>query len=117
SVTLALLVTIHGYQGTPRFYKVKTAVMNQRYRFGINPTLPVINGDYDPKGEGYAWPGAHTTLFPHSYGSMAMRIDTAEVLSEMVLPDGRSLQCCYTEYGEVAEAQMPTGGKVQSDYQ
>ncbi|HYR76178.1 MAG TPA: RHS repeat-associated core domain-containing protein [Pyrinomonadaceae bacterium] len=116
SVTLALLVTISGYQGQSRYYKVKTLVMNQRYRAGINPTLPVINGDYDPLGWGLSW-GTATRLFARSHGLDAARIDTAEVLSEFVLPDGRSVQFFYNEFGEVAEAQMPTGGKAQYDYQ
>jgi hypothetical protein len=116
SVTLALLVTVPGYQGTSRYFKVKTAVMNQRYRSGISPTLPVINGDYDPLGWGLSW-GTATRLFPFSHGTYAERIDMAVVLSECVLPDGRSLQFFYNEFGEVAEVQMPTGGKVQYDYQ
>jgi YD repeat-containing protein len=116
SVMLALLVTIPGYQGQTRYFKVKTAVMNQRFRSGISPMLPVINGDYDPLGWGLSW-GTATRLFPGSHGTYAERIDTAMVLSECVLPDGRSLQFFYNEFGEVAEVQMPTGGKAQYDYQ
>jgi RHS repeat-associated protein len=116
SVTLALLVTLPGYQGQTGYYKVKTALMNQIYRAGINPTLPVINGDYDPLGWGLSW-GTATRLFALSHGLDAQRIDTAVVLSEFVLPDGRSVQFFYNEFGEVAEARLPTGGKLQYDYQ
>jgi RHS repeat-associated protein len=116
SVTLALLVTIPGYQGQNRYFKIKTAVMNSRYRSGISPTLPVINGDYDPLGWGLSW-GTATRLFSLSHGLQAQRIDVNMVLSEFILPDGRALQFFYNQFGEVAEVQMPTGGKVQYDYQ
>jgi RHS repeat-associated protein len=116
SVNLALLVTVPGYQGQNRYIKIKTAIMNQRYRPGINPTLPVINGDYDPLGWGLSW-GTATRLFPLSHGLGALRIDQATILSEFVLPDGRVMEFFYNEYGEVAEVRLPTGGKLQYDYQ
>jgi RHS repeat-associated protein len=116
SVTLAILVTVPGYQGTPRYYKIKTGIMNQYYRSDINPTLPVVTGDWDPEGWDYLWPGAHTNLFPRSYGLYAQRIDAREVLTEVVLPDGRSLKFRYNEFGEVAEVELPTGAKIQYDY-
>lgn len=62
---LAVLITIPGYQGTPRYYKIKTGIMNQNYRSGINPTLPVITGDWDPEGWGYGW-GTATRLYAKS---------------------------------------------------
>jgi RHS repeat-associated protein len=114
--TLAVLVTLPGYNGQNHYYKIKTDTMNQHYRAGINPTLPVINGDNDPLGYGYSYPGPHTSLFPLSYGSSRENIDTQAVLTQLVLPDGRSLTFNYNEYGEVAEVVMPTGGKVQYDY-
>jgi Tfp pilus assembly major pilin PilA len=55
-------------------------------------------------------------LFPHSYGLFLQRIDDQQVLTEMVLPDQRSLRFKYNVYGEVAEAQLPTGGKLWYDY-
>ncbi len=116
AVTLNVLVTFPGYQSQNRYFKVKSAVMNQRYRTGINPTLPVINGDYDPLGWGLSW-GTATRLFPLSHGLDAERIDTQAVMSEFVLPDGRSIEFFYNEYGEVAEVRLPTGGKLQYDYQ
>ncbi len=114
-VTLAFLITIPGYQGTPRYYKLKTGVMNQHFRSDINPTLPVINGDWDPEGWGYNW-GTATRLFAKSYGLYAQRIDDRDVLTEVVLPDGRSLKFTYNEFGEVAEVELPTGAKIQYDY-
>ena len=76
----------------------------------------MINGDNDPLGYGYSYPGPHTSLFPLSYGSSRENIDTQAVLTQLVLPDGRLLTFNYNEYGEVAEVVMPTGGKVQYDY-
>jgi len=114
SVTLALLVTLPGYNGQ-RYYKVKTGTMNQHYRSDINPTLPVITGDYDPLSYNYGW-GTATRLFNHSYGLYAQEIDNWEVPTELILPDGRSIHFNYNQYGEVAEIQMPTGGKVWYDY-
>ncbi|HEX7330819.1 MAG TPA: hypothetical protein VF290_04920, partial [Pyrinomonadaceae bacterium] len=114
-VTLAFLITIPGYQGTSRYYKLKTGVMNQHYRSDINPTLPVINGDWDPEGWGYGW-GTATRLFAKSYGLYAQRIDDRDVLTEVILPDGRSLKFKYNEFGEVAEVELPTGAKIRYDY-
>lgn len=116
SINLAALVTVPGYQGQDRYFKIKSEVMNQRYRDGINPTTPVINGDYDPLGWGLSW-GSATRLFPHSHGLDAERIDVQTVLSDFILPDGRAMQFFYNEFGEVAEVQLPTGGKLQYDYQ
>lgn len=116
SITLSFLITMPGYQGQNRYFKIKSVLMNQRYRPGINPTLPVINGDYDPLNWGLSW-GTATRLFPHSHGSDAERIDVMTVMSELVLPDGRSLEFFYNEFGEVAEVRLPTGGKLQYDYQ
>ncbi|HXM47136.1 MAG TPA: hypothetical protein VN956_04655, partial [Pyrinomonadaceae bacterium] len=113
---LAVLVTLPGYNGQNHYYKIKTDTMNQHYRAGINPTLPVINGDNDPLGYGYNYPGPRTALFPDSYGSGRENIDTQAVLAQLVLPDGRSLTFNYNEFGEVAEVVTPTGGRVQYDY-
>ena len=115
-VTLALLITLPGYQGAPRYLKARTGIMNQHYRAGIAPVLPVINGDFAPIGGVLGWPGPHTSLFPYSYGSEAERIDTKEVLTEIILPDNRSLSFRYNQFGEIAEVTLPTGGKVQYDY-
>ena len=114
SVTLPFLVTFPGYGGASRYIKIKTGVMNQNYRSGINPVLPVINGDWDPHSMGYDWPG--TSLFQKSYGLYAYQIDNLMVVTEVVLPNGRSLHFKYNEFGEVAEVQYPTGGKAQYDY-
>ena len=119
SVTLALLVTLPGYQGQPRYYKVKIGIMNQNYRAiinPINPVLPVITGDYFPIGGGSPLPGPHTSLFPLSYGREQIQLDTKGVVTELVLPDGRSLHFAYNEFGEVAEVTLLTGGKIQYDY-
>src|SRR5688572_20310776 len=114
-MTLAVLITLPGYQGTPRYYKIKTGIMNQHYRSGINPILPVITGDWDPEGWSYNW-GTATKLFLKSYGLYAQRIDDREVLTEIVLPDGRALKFRYNEFGEIAELELPTAAKIQYDY-
>ena len=115
-LTLDLLVTFPGYRGQPRYYKVRGGLMNQHYRADITPELPVITGDKDSDiaPHGYATTG--TKLFPDSWGKYRQNIDSAGVISELELPDGRSLRFKYNEYGEVAEVVMPTGGKVQYDY-
>jgi YD repeat-containing protein len=43
-------------------------------------------------------------------------VSDATVLTELELPDGRKLIFKYNEFGEVAEAIMPTGGRVEYDY-
>jgi RHS repeat-associated protein len=117
ATTLALLVTLNGYQGQPRYYKVKTGTINQNFRSGINPVLPVITGNNDRYGYCYHGnPPAGTVLFGSSYCRRSSRIDTKLAVTELVLPDGRSLRFAYNEYAEVAEAQLPTGGKIQYDY-
>jgi RHS repeat-associated protein len=114
-VMLAVLVTLPGFNGQSRYYKIKSGIMNQHYRSDINPTLPVITGDYDPLSYGYGW-GSATRLFAHSYGLYAEQIDNRDVITELVLPDTRSLSFKYNQYGEVAEVQLPTGGKIWYDY-
>jgi RHS repeat-associated protein len=113
---LAVRVQLAGYNGAVRYCKIKTDVMNLHYRDGVNPVLPVINGDFDSQGFGYGWQGPHTSLFPNSYGKGAERIDNKKVLTQVILPDSRSLSFAYNEYGEVAEVTLPTGGKIQYDY-
>src|SRR5712691_886211 len=76
--------------------------MNQHYRSDINPILPVITGDYDPLSYGYGW-GSATRLFPLSYGMHTQEIDDLDVLTELILPDNRSLHFNYNQFGEVAE--------------
>jgi len=116
SITLAILVTFPGYQGTPRYYKIKRGIMNANYRSDSIPTLPVITGDWDPLSRGYGWPATATRLFVKSYGLYAYQIDDLNVLTELVLPDTRSLKFRYNSFGEVAEVILPTGGKIQYDY-
>ncbi len=50
------------------------------------------------------------------YGLYAQRIDDRDVLTEVVLPDGRSLRFKYNSFGEVAEIVLPTGAKIDYDY-
>ena len=114
-VILAALVTLPGYNGQNRYYRIKSGMMNQHYRSDINPTLPVITGDYDPLSYGYGW-GTATRLFNHSYGLYAQAIDDRDVLYELILPDNRSMGFSYNQFGEVAEVQLPTGGKIWYDY-
>jgi RHS repeat-associated protein len=110
--TLALFITVPGYNGQNRYYKIKTGVMNQNFRSDLNIQTPVVNGNWDPDGLGCVG----NPLFPQSYGGGCERIDDKTVLTDLVLPDGRSLKFAYNEYGEVAEVTMPTGGKLQYDY-
>jgi hypothetical protein len=118
SITLAILVTIPGYTGN-HYIKIKRAVMSANYRSDITTPSTVCTGTYDPLSKGYStWCGSSPTLlFPHSYGLFQQRIDNQQVLTEVVLPDQRSLRFKYNVYGEVAEAQLPTGGKLWYDYE
>jgi RHS repeat-associated protein len=112
-VRLAVLITFPGYNGSLRYYKVKTGAMNQNYRGSpnpINPALPVFNGDSEFTSVG-------TALFNGGTDAGLDYIDGKPVLTQLILPDGRALMFKYNEYGEVAEMQVPTGGKVQYDYQ
>ena len=115
---LDALVELPGYAGSTRYYKIKSGVMNQNYRAGINPALPVINGAYNPQNYYFSdqWWAGGTTLFPESYCLFAGRVDQAPVVNDLILPDNRSLLFKYNQYGEVAEVQLPTGGKMQYDY-
>ncbi len=81
--TLALLLTLPGYNGQSHYYKIKSDVMNQHYRSDINPILPVITGDYDPLSYGYGW-GSATSLFPLSYGMHTQEIDDLDVLTGLI---------------------------------
>ncbi|HEV2708128.1 MAG TPA: hypothetical protein VGV59_19585, partial [Pyrinomonadaceae bacterium] len=113
---LAALVTLPGFGGESRQYKVRKGVMNQHYRAGINPTLPVYNGDSPGREMNCTRTEAHTSLFGGSWCGGLERLDDREVLTELVLPGNRSLVFKYNEFGEVAEARVPTGGRVQYDY-
>ncbi|HVI73338.1 MAG TPA: hypothetical protein VM656_17865, partial [Pyrinomonadaceae bacterium] len=115
---LDLLVELPGYGGT-RFYKVKSGVMSQNYRAGINPALPVINGAYNPQNYFFMdqWWAGGTSLFNESYCLFIERLDNQLVVNELILPDNRSLRFKYNQYGEVAEVELPTGGKMQYDYE
>jgi len=114
-VTLALLVTVPGYNAANRYYKIKSGIMSQYYRSDDTPTTPVITGDYDPLN---MYPNqSGTKLFPLSYAKFFQRIDNRNVLSELELPDHRSLRFKYNRFGELAEAELPTGGKIWYDYQ
>jgi YD repeat-containing protein len=115
--SVALRVTFLGYNGAQRVFTVTADTMNLHYRTDNYTTWPVINGDNDPLGFGYGWPNNTIRLYQSSYGLEVERIDTQAVVTQLTLPDGRALNFNYNQFGEVAEVQMPTGGKVQYDYQ
>ena len=116
--TLPLLVTLPGYQGQPRYYKVRTDTMNLHYRSDQNPGsgVAVIVGDRSPGFFDYTWQGPHISLFPSSEGLFDVEIDTQTVVTQLVLPDGRTLNFEYNQYGEVARIQLPTGASIECDY-
>lgn len=116
SQILAALVDLPGYGGARRYYKIKTGAMNQNYRAGTGPQLPVINGDSPCREEFCEWTAAHTSLFGGSWGGEAERVDNRAVLTQLVLPDGRALRFRYSEFGEVSEVETPAGGRMQYDY-
>jgi len=119
TITLPLLVTLNGYQGTPQYYKVKTEALSQHIRSDFNYNgLPIKTGNNDRLGYCYqgGQPPAANYLFTGSYCGYQERIDTQAEVSQIILPDGRSLQFSYNLYGELAEVVLPTGGKLQYDY-
>jgi YD repeat-containing protein len=119
SVILALLVTIKGYQGTPQYYRVKAEALSSHVRADFNYNgQQILTGYNDRFGYCYAGgqPPAANYLFTDSYCGYQERIDTKYAVSQIILPDGRSLQFSYNLYGEVAEVLLPTGGKLQYDY-
>ncbi|HYV06506.1 MAG TPA: hypothetical protein VFB82_18060, partial [Blastocatellia bacterium] len=109
-VILAILVTLPAAGGGLHYYKIKTGVMNANYRGGISPLLPVFNGNSE-----FTFVG--TALFNGGTDAGLDWIDGKPVLTQLILPDNRALTFKYNEFGEVAEVQLPTGGKVQYDYQ
>jgi RHS repeat-associated protein len=115
---LPLLVTLPGYGGQPRYYKVLTDTMNLHYRSDQNPGsgMDVIVGDHSPGFNNYTWPRPHISLFPSSEGLLNVEIDNQIVVTQLVLPDGRTLNFNYNQFGEVAEVTLPTGAKMQYDY-
>jgi YD repeat-containing protein len=116
---LDLLIELPGYGASTRYYKVKSGVMSQNYRADISPALPVINGAYNPQNYSFQnqWWAGGTQLFAQSYCLFIERLDEISVVNELILPDNRSLRFKYNQYGEVAEVQLPTGGKMQYDYE
>ena len=115
AVTLAVLITIPGYQGTPRYYKIKTGIMNVQLSQRHEPNVAC---DHRRLGSGRMGLqlGHGDKAVSKILWLYAQRIDDREVLTEVVLPDGRSLKFRYNEFGEVAEIELPTGGKIQYDY-
>src|SRR5258708_2445202 len=81
---------------------------------GVRGGTGLEDSEISPHGYGDMPLG--TALFPHSWGKYVQYIDQESIVSDLVLPDERSVQFKYNEYGEVAEVQLPTGGKVQYDY-
>ena len=119
SVILALLVTITGYQNSTQYYKVKTDLLGNHIRSDFNYNgLPIVAGQNDSFGACYGGdqPPPANVLFTGSYCAVQERIDNRKQVTEVILPDGRSLHFKYNLYGEVAEALLPTGGKLQYDY-
>lgn len=114
-----IVVTVPGYEGQTHAYKIKLGPMSQHFRSDEDPGagVDVITGDLDAELLGrYDHPLPHVELFPNSWGAFKQVINGRDVVSELELPDGRSLHFKYNKYGEVAEVVMPTGGKVEYDY-
>jgi RHS repeat-associated protein len=111
-----LLITLPGYNGQARYIKVLQAQVNQLYRSDQATTLDVITGDFNVGIIDYTWPRPAIRLFSRSAGTLDAEIDTQNVVSQIVLPDGRSLGFKYNQFGEVAEIDTPFGGSIQYEY-
>ncbi len=117
SVTLALLVTVKGYLGATQYYKVKTDFLSNNIRADFGYTGGrIVTGNKNNFGYCGSLPPGTTQLFTNSYCEFQERIDNQKQVTELILPDNRSLQFKYNLYGEVAEVSLPTGGKLQYDY-
>jgi RHS repeat-associated protein len=96
----AALLNFKGYQGAARTVKIQYASLESRLSAGYSLTT---FGD----------------LFPiqgHYLGVQA-QIYNPEVASSVELPDGRSYQFRYNNYGELTEITLPTGGKIEYVWQ
>ena len=124
------LVTVKGYGGVPdRSVSIDFGTVgdfaNLRADFH-SLRRPFTTGDafrdeYDNFDE-HSIDSLHTDLFERSEGiraygtSEGFDVGTATVVTRLNLPDGRSLQFHYNQYGELAEIVYPSGGVSQIDY-
>ena len=117
SVKLAVLVTVKGYLGAAQYYKVKTDFLSNNIRADFGYTGgQIVSGYRNNFGSCSSLPAGSKELFPGSYCEFRERIDNKTQVTELILPDNRSLHFKYNLFGEVAEVSLPTGGILQYDY-
>src|SRR5262249_40865855 len=111
----AVTVTLPGYNGQTRSYTVKVDLTRNRLLPGTSYALPIFNGLMDPQN-GDQNTGTGTALFPSSFGGGYETIDDRPVVSQLILPDNRSLSFYYNEHGEVGQVTLPTGAVIKYQY-
>src|SRR5262245_22986506 len=104
------------YSAQPLYVNVLNDIVNNRYRQDQATGLQVINGDRSPGCADYTDPNPHIRLFGGSEGIAGQEIDNQTVVSQTIFPNGRSLSLLYTQYGDVAQINLPTGAYLQYDY-
>ncbi len=57
-----------------------------------------------------------SSLFPGINNPVGSLNSTPQIISSVVLPNGKSYQFSYNDYAELARVVLPTGGAVEYDY-
>ncbi len=89
-------VTFSGFNGVERYIRISKRNLADVLRSGFSLQTPAV-------------------LFPGLDGSSSTN-HNPQVVSAIWLPDGRSYQFRYNSYGELARAELPTGGAFEYDY-
>jgi hypothetical protein len=90
-------ITFKGFGGTTRVVRVSRTNLGSALRSGY-----VLQSLY--------------TLWPELNNASPYGFHDPEVISRIWLPDGRSYKFQYNSYGELARAEVPTGGAIEYDW-
>lgn len=90
-------ITFKGFGGTPRVVRVSRSNLGSALRSGS-----VLQSPY--------------ALWPELNNASPWGLHDPEVISRIWLPDGRSYKFRYNSYGELARAELPTGGAIEYDW-
>lgn len=89
-------ITYRGYQGALRTLTITHTSLGSALRTGYSLQT-------------------HAQLFPELLGGYNLGTYNPNVVSAVILPDGRSYQFRYNSYGELARVVLPTGGAIEYD--
>lgn len=102
-------ITYRGFGGAARTLRVLYAPLHDRLR--------QANAEHGPETiKQRAALFASIPYHPQDAGFTSQDFDD-DVVSEVVLPDGRRYGLRYNSYGELARVELPTGGAFEYDYQ